>query len=223
MSYWSYSFFREILKFAPNFLPLNCLTPMESEMAQADPAPEPSASSAPLRPLRAPAVDLEEIVDRFETPLLRYVGGILGPRMAEVQDVVQESFLRLHREFARVGPERIANIPGWLYHVAHNLAVNAGKRKEVERRAIDGIAAEEVDEQKDALDLLLRRTAGAKAMAELQELAPEQRQVVLLKVVHGLTLKEIAEITGTPIGTVDYRLHQGLRELARRLKTSGVI
>ncbi len=182
-----------------------------------------SALSAPPRPPRAQALDLEKIVDRFETPLLRYVGGILGPKSEEVQDVVQESFLRLHREFARGGPERIANVPGWLYHVAHNLAVNAGKRKEVERRAVDSLATEEVDEKKNALDLLLRRTAGAKAMAELQELAAEQRQVVLLKVVHGLTLKEIAEITGTPIGTVDYRLHQGLRELARRLKSSGVI
>ena len=189
-------------------------------------APEPSTGVPPRIggvPPGVPAEEFAALVDHYETPLLRYVGGILGPRMAEVQDVVQESFLRLHREFARSGPERITNIPGWLYHVAHNLAVNAGKRKEVEQRAIDGIAAEEVGVQKDALDLLLRRTAGAKAMAELQELAAEQRQVVLLKVVHGLTLKEIAEITGTPIGTVDYRLHQGLRELARRLKSSGVI
>ena len=50
-----------------------------------------------------------------------------------------------------------------------------------------------------------------------------QRQALLLKIIQGFTLREIAEITGTSPGNVAHRLSTGLAELARRLKAAGVI
>ena len=61
------------------------------------------------------------------------------------------------------------------------------------------------------------------AVAELEQLPEEQRTVLLLKIMQGFTLREISEVTGLKIGTVNYRLTQGLRALSERLKEAGAI
>jgi len=57
----------------------------------------------------------------------------------------------------------------------------------------------------------------------LHRLPEEQRQVLLLRVVQGMKLREISEVTGLSVGNAGYRISEGLQELARRLKARGVI
>jgi len=64
----------------------------------------------------------------------------------------------------------------------------------------------------------MHREACENAMREVDRLPDEQRHVLLLKIIQGLTLREISEITGLKIGTVNYRLTQALATLASRLK-----
>lgn len=75
----------------------------------------------------------------------------------------------------------------------------------------------------DAAEAAEHHETCALAVAELQSLPEEQKSVILLKVIHGLTLRETGEITGLKIGTVNYRLTQGLQTLAKRLKARGAI
>ena len=70
---------------------------------------------------------------------------------------------------------------------------------------------------------LVRRAACERAVEELGRLAVEQRQVLLLKIIRDMTMREIAAVTGTTVGNVAYHLNQALKELARRLKAAGVI
>ena len=60
-------------------------------------------------------------------------------------------------------------------------------------------------------------------MSQLQTLPEEERQVILLRIVEGLNLREISEITGLTEGNVDYRINKALRELTGRLKDAGVV
>ena len=75
----------------------------------------------------------------------------------------------------------------------------------------------------DTLGDMERREACDRAMSELRTLPEHQRQAVMLKMLEGMTIRQIAEVTHTSIGNVGYRIAQGLAELSRRLKQAGVI
>jgi RNA polymerase sigma factor (sigma-70 family) len=61
------------------------------------------------------------------------------------------------------------------------------------------------------------------ALRELAQLDDQHRQVVLLKVIQGMTLRQVAKVVGISVSLVNYRLNQGLTELSRRLKRAGVV
>jgi RNA polymerase sigma-70 factor (ECF subfamily) len=190
----------------------------------------PDQAEGPRAPTAAPSgFDLAAVVVSYESPLLRYVGQILGPRSAEVEEVVQDVFLRLQRQVLAKGLDSVQNLPSWLFRVAHNLAMDAGRRRrrqgQLEEAIMQDVAVHPLGATATAPpgEELARREAGALAVAEMQRLPEEQRHVLLLKVIQGLTLREISEITGMKMGTVNYRLTQGLKELARRLREAGAI
>ena len=173
--------------------------------------------------------DLAAIVKQYETSLLGYVTQLIGSSSEDVQDVVQNTFLRLHRQVRKRGETSIERLSSWLFRVAHNLAMDAGRRAKRRRRLQEKIFDDPVINPQVARaaakpdELLRNREACELAMPELRKLPEEQKNVVLLKIVQGFTLREISEMTGMKIGTVNYRLTQGLRELAQRLKKLGAI
>ncbi len=174
--------------------------------------------------------DLDAVVVRYQSALLRYVGQAIGKGFDEAQDVVQEVFIRLHNHVQKQGIESIRNPRCWLYRVAHNLAMDLGRRrgrqKRIREQAMNDPAIETtgtiLDEQSTPL-LAVRHEACTLAMTRLEKLPEEQRHVLVLKILQGLTLREISEIMNLKIGTVNYRLTQGLRTLAGELKHEGVI
>lgn len=189
-------------------------------------------------------LDFTEIVPRYECALLRYVGQLLRPSDPDVEDIVQDAFLRLHRYVGERGHDSVRNIQTWLYKVAHNLTMDTLRKRKVrkdgqqrivqdavESGSVDGLQpppTREYDPSStsggvDALGQLEHREACQHALAELQQLPEHQKEAVLLKMIQGLTIRQISEITGVSIGNVGYRINQGLAELSRRLKTAGVI
>ena len=161
-------------------------------------------------------------VSQYETPLLRYVGQLLGRGMAhEAEDVVQETFLRYYRESSRDGAA-VRNVSTWLFRVAHNLTMDALRRR-VRQSKSEARLGNASPAQPDALEKLAHRESCDEALAELHRLPEEQRQVLLLRVVQGMKLREISEVTGLSVGNAGYRISEGLQELARRLKARGVI
>jgi RNA polymerase sigma-70 factor (ECF subfamily) len=170
------------------------------------------------------AFDLASVVREYESPLLRYVARLIGTRYDEARDVVQDVFLKLHNQVARRGVASIGNLRCWLYRVAHNLAMDYGRsrrrRRELEERALDDptvlerIAATGPDDTRNCE----RKESVQLALTAVGNLPEEQRSVVLLKIIQGLTLREISAVTGMKIGTVNYRLTQALRSLANELE-----
>jgi len=176
---------------------------------------------------RAELFDLAPIVREYESPLLRYVARLIGTRYDEAQDVVQDTFMKLHSQVAKQGAASIGNMRCWLYRVAHNLAMDYGRsrrrRRDLEDKALSDpavMAKVSGSRLEDARDYERKESAQV-ALAAVGKLPDEQRNVVLLKIIQGLTLKEISGITGMKMGTVNYRLTQGLRALAGLLKDEG--
>ncbi|MFN2471072.1 MAG: bifunctional nuclease domain-containing protein [Gaiellaceae bacterium] len=139
--------------------------------------------------------------------LARALAGDEGEDVA--QEAVLQAFLGLEhlREPARFGP--------WLYGIAANLA-----RMRLRRRVLYDVALLRVDGAgRDARPEQAAEEAEAAALVRdaLDELAPAQRQAVLLHDVAGYSAGEIAVGVGSSSGAVRVRLHRARRELRRRL------
>ncbi len=192
------------------------------------PKPDAISKEAPRdpHPPSAPpeGYDFRAIVTRYETPLLRYLRRMTSP--GEAEDLAQEAFLKLHREVLRTGPGGVRKIGGFLFKIAHNLALDDRRRRKA-RASLKERAARELptpdEDTPEGLAAMIRRAACEKALEELKALPPKQRRVLLLKVIQDFKVREIAEITGMSVGNAAYHLNAALKELARRLKTAGVI
>ena len=175
------------------------------------------------------ADNLMAVVAGYQGPLLRYAGRMLGNAggRSEPQDIVQETFIRLHRQVCAHGAGSIEHLTTWLFRVAHNLALDALRqrvRQDAARASADPVAmAQEQAQEMDALGEIIRQEARQVVLRELNELEESYRHVVLLKVVQGMSLRQVAEVVGVSLTTVNYRLNQGLGLLAQRLRRAGVV
>ena len=184
-------------------------------------------ASAGVPPLDAS--DLMAVVAHYQSPLLRYVGQMLGRIDHEAEDIVQEAFIRLHRQVTGHGSGSVKHLTAWLFRVTHNLTIDMlrqrSKRRRLPKTAVDSsvLSEEQAADELDALGEVLRQEARQVALRELAQLDDQQRQVVLLKVIQGMTLRQVAEVVDISVSLVNYRLNQGLTELAQRLKKAGVV
>jgi RNA polymerase sigma factor (sigma-70 family) len=135
------------------------------------------------------------------------------------QDIVQESFLRLHENL-----DSVRQPQAWLYRTVHNLAMNhlrAG-RKTVPLEA----EAAGRDEPSDASPLPDEQIERLEAIGQtrlcLDGLEARKRELIRLKFEEGLSYKEISARTKLSMSNVGYLLHHALKELAAALAKAGV-
>ncbi len=189
-----------------------------------------SSAARPRTDVSVPRADnLMAVVAHYQGPLLRYVGRMLGSVHDEREDIVQETFIRLHRQVAAHGAGSVRNLTTWLFQVAHNLSIDA-IRRQVRRPDTAEISVDpalvEQDQPADEMDSLgaaIRQEARQVALRELANLDEPHRQVVLLKIVQDMSLRQVAEVVGVSISTVNDRLNQALSLLAARLKKAGIV
>lgn len=125
------------------------------------------------------------------------------------EDVVQEALMQLMRQ--AVVPE---NVVGWIYRVVRNGALSASRS--ARRRGRREAAAAHRGEPWFAPSPGGRLEATA-ATAALKQLTIEQREAIVARLWGGLTLEQIAELTGSSTSTVHRRYQSGLAALRERL------
>jgi len=160
--------------------------------------------------------DVLALFDRFRDPLLRYVCGF-GLPVAEAEDVVQEVFLALFRHLRRDGAR--THLQGWLFKVAHNLALKRlARHRRDQARFVEGSSTEAaLDPRRDPEAQLARRQQHTRAAAVLNALGQRDRQCISLRG-SGLRYREIAQVMGMSLGAVAKSLTRSIARLQRALE-----
>jgi RNA polymerase sigma-70 factor (ECF subfamily) len=137
---------------------------------------------------------------------------------ADAEDVVQEAMLRAYRFFGSFrGPDGRA----WLLAIVRNTCRTWMRRNRAQESAADVVELDGIEGDGLTPEELMIRSADAEAVrAALEELPSEFREVLVLREFEGLSYKEIAVVTESPIGTVMSRLARARTRLQRTLAGS---
>jgi RNA polymerase sigma-70 factor, ECF subfamily len=151
-----------------------------------------------------------EIVKRTEPALRRLLGRLCG-RHADLDDLVQETYLRVWRGFGRFRGE--SSLTTWMTRIAVNVSRNWARSRR------PTVALSECAESVLGLAPEAREAAVFNAYEQaLARLSPEQRAVFILHEAEGMSYQEIAMALGCPVGTVMSRLHRARTRLLDDLR-----
>jgi RNA polymerase sigma-70 factor, ECF subfamily len=153
--------------------------------------------------------ELRELYRRYAGELFGFAASALGDR-EQAEEVVQDVFAQLWRHAGEYDQRR-ASVRTWLYAIARNRIVDAHRRAAARpKRTETDDSLDNAAEIDAALDQAVLRWQITAALARL---SPAHREVIRLAHYGGLTMREIAERTGIPLGTVKSRTSYALRSL----------
>lgn len=166
----------------------------------------------------------ERYYEDLRPGLLRFVTARVRDTHA-ARDVVQEVYAKAFRHRDRYDPLR--PFTTWIYAIARNACVDFLRRRL--RDPLSGVApnAPAAPPDLDALPATAawdpalaaeRRDLVEAARRELKKLPDDRRAAVEMKIVDGLTFREVSEALGVPLGTVAFWVRQSLDAIAERMR-----
>jgi len=153
------------------------------------------------------------LVERFEQPVFALLGRMLRPsgRESLVDDLAQETFVRVFRALPQFGSDGRNNLKGWILTIATRLALDELRRPSRTEPLSPDLVARDLAPDCHGI--------GAAITRAVAELSPEQRAAFLLRELHGLEYGEIAAAMNVDVGTVKSRLSRARAALRAALES----
>jgi len=160
---------------------------------------------------------LSTLYDRYSTMLFGMLMRILRDQQA-AEEVLQDMFLQLWRNAAQFDAKR-GSLPAWLMVIGRNRAISRlrGRRDREVLEEEEGDYANTFASGQNIEDEAVRAELARNISAALEQLPAEQKQAVELAYFEGMTQSEIANRTGTPLGTVKTRVRTAMQTLRQIL------
>ena len=171
-----------------------------------------SATTAPSAKPSLIECEVIHLFEQFRNPLLRYVIS-LGLSFHDGEEIIQEVFLALFRHL-KLGRSR-RNLRGWVFRVAHNLALKQRTANQKDPATLDSDA---VQRQPDASPNPEEQAASKQSLERMQAVLralPEQDRCCLYLRAEGLRYREIAAALGISLGAVSIALTRSLARMER--------
>src|SRR5262249_47284740 len=153
-----------------------------------------------------------ELVGRYGPRLRYFVRRMLDE--GDPDDVLQDVWLDVFRGLPRLADA--GAFPAWLYRLARDRVLRQWRRRRPAHQPL-----EEVDVAEESEEGFTAEDAG-RIHAALAGLAPEQREVIVLRFLEGMSYDDVARVVGTPVGTVKSRLHYAKQALRRLIEKGAV-
>ena len=153
------------------------------------------------------------IYDEYQPLIYRYISRQVED-METARDLTADVFNRFLTALeSGQGPDR--SLKSWLYRSAHNIVIDHYRRRQFRDHLpiSDHLPADTADPAQEAEALM----AAGRVREALKNLTPDQRQVITLKFLAGLSNAEVAEIIDKPVSAVKSLQHRGLSSLQRQL------
>ena len=162
---------------------------------------------------------LTSVVERYQNRLYRYLLRLVK-QPATAEDLFQQTWVRVIERIKSYDAER--NFDGWLFSVAHNLAIDYFRRyqpESLDEPLQSGQTGEDflAGAEPGALASLLARERAEWLSAAMTRLPVVYREVLSLRFEEEMKLEEIATVLVVPLSTVKTRLHRGLKSLRQLL------
>ncbi|WP_114044639.1 sigma-70 family RNA polymerase sigma factor [Acidipropionibacterium virtanenii] len=173
----------------------------------------------------------QQRAERFERDAMEFLDQLYGSALrmtrnaADAEDVVQETYAKAFASFKQFKPG--TNLKAWLFRILTNTYINTYRKAQrrpqtsddenVEDWQIARAASHQATGLRSAEVEALDTMPDTQVLRALDSLSDDFREVVTLADVEGFSYKEIAQIMGTPIGTVMSRLNRARKQLRGQL------
>ena len=152
---------------------------------------------------------------RVHPRVLQVVSAAVGSR-PERDDLVQACLCEVLSSLGKF--KGVGSLESWAGQVSYRVVMRKLARERRRERTLTTVAEEPVSETKDPEQELMRARIWEQLRGLLDELKLEHRLALMLHIVHGYTVAEIAEFSEVSVNTVKYRLKTGLRALREQLE-----
>lgn len=150
----------------------------------------------------------EELIERYHLPVYHLAYRMTQNR-ADAEDITQEVFVKAYRSLH--GFHRASSLKTWLFRIAMNLVIDQRRKAQLPADLFSRSLPED-----DPLAFWERKVL-REAIARLSS---KQRAVLILRIFHDLSFKEVGEAMGSPLGTVKAHYHAAVTRLRGLLRES---
>ena len=179
------------------------------------PPPDPDPDLAAVRAAQADRAAFAVLYRRYLDRVYGYCFYLLGDHH-DAEDATERTFLAALAAIDGFS-DRGASFRAWLFRIAHNQLANALRTRRRRRAEPLGTADVEPTGGEDPAHALDRADDARRVRRALEALPEDRRQVIVLRIVDGLSAREVGDVLGRSEGAVRVLQHRALRELARLL------
>jgi RNA polymerase sigma-70 factor (ECF subfamily) len=155
------------------------------------------------------------LISRYESRLFWYVRRIYGITREEVEDVVQEVFIKTYLNLNDF--DTTLKFSSWVYRIAHHQTVSAYRKRQVRpegnRIDVEDSVLHQIASDEDIVRDLDRKVLSQNVRTALAELDEVSREILVLKYFEEKDYSEIADILEEPLGTVATHIHRAKKKL----------